>query len=604
MKKWKVLSSVFLCSIFFTSGGVVAQADTNPITSNATTTSTTDSTTTTVEETSVPSVSNTTSSEPAEPTELTSSSSNIATTESTESTETTSTTKEEPVQPEVTLTQQAHVQNIGWMSEVIGDSATIGTTGKGLRLEAFKLSLRSSMSGRIEYRVHVSNIGWQSKVSNGMIAGTTGRSLTIEALQINLTGDLANFYDVYYRVHVQNIGWLGWTKNGGYAGTQGLSLRAEALEVSLVSKADSGFAVSNDSFIDNPVVNYQSHLSRIGWTRENRDGEITGTTGQSRPIEALKFHIANTPFGSIKYRAHVSNIGWLSWKDSNQIAGTTGLSLPMEAIQIELTGQLENKYDIYYRAHISNIGWLDWAKNGETAGSTGLSIPMEALEVKLVKKDSRAPGYTEKHYLDPAVLKKSYIIDISSYQNPNFINYDLLAQNISGAIVRIHHGSSIIDSVYERHITELQKRDVPVAVYGWALGKSDAEMRKDAEILYKLAHKFHPTFWWIDVEEKSMNNMRHGVEVFRQRLKELGAQKVGVYIANHKYKEFNIDTSKFDGVWIPTYGRNNGLYEGVNPTSTNNYDLHQYTSKGRLPGYGGDMDMSRIVRRGYSYFFD
>ena len=34
----------------------------------------------------------------------------------------------------------------------------------------------------------------------------------MEAIQIELTGELARYYDVYYSAHVQQLGWLGWAK--------------------------------------------------------------------------------------------------------------------------------------------------------------------------------------------------------------------------------------------------------------------------------------------------------------------------------------------------------------------------------------------------------
>ena len=55
-------------------------------------------------------------------------------------------------------------------------------------------------------------------------------------MQIRLTGEMANHYDVYYRVHAQNIGWMGWAKNGEQAGTAGYSYRLEAVQVKLVPK--------------------------------------------------------------------------------------------------------------------------------------------------------------------------------------------------------------------------------------------------------------------------------------------------------------------------------------------------------------------------------
>ena len=39
-----------------------------------------------------------------------------------------------------------------------------------------------------------------------------------------------------------------------------------------------------------------------------------------------------------------------------------------------------------------------------------------------------------------------------------------------------------------------------------------------------------------------------------------------------------------------------------NPTATSNYDIHQYTSNGKLSGYSGPLDLNRIVRKGFEYF--
>ena len=51
------------------------------------------------------------------------------------------------------------------------------------------------------------------------LSGTAGEGKRVEAIQINLTGEMANHYDVYYRVHAESYGWLDWAKNGESAGT-------------------------------------------------------------------------------------------------------------------------------------------------------------------------------------------------------------------------------------------------------------------------------------------------------------------------------------------------------------------------------------------------
>ena len=138
--------------------------------------------------------------------------------------------------PAATVEYQAHVQDIGWQSTV-SDGATAGTSGRSLRVEALKVSLaHADYSGSVQIRAHVQDIGWQGWSATG---GTSGQSKRVEALQIRLTGEMANHYDVYYRVHAQNIGWMGWAKNGEKAGTEGKSLRLEAIQVKLVPKGSS-----------------------------------------------------------------------------------------------------------------------------------------------------------------------------------------------------------------------------------------------------------------------------------------------------------------------------------------------------------------------------
>lgn len=195
------------------------------------------------------------------------------------------------------------------------------------------------------------------------------------------------------------------------------------------------------------------------------------------------------------------------------------------------------------------------------------------------------------------------IIDISEWQEPSKINYDVLCRVVTGVIIRVQYGSNYVDKYYQTHIKEFTKRGVPFAVYAWVRGSSNGDMEKEATDFYNRVAKYNPQFWWLDIEEQSMRDMRTGCEKYRSKLKSLGAKKVGCYIANHLYKGFNIDVSKFDGVWIPTYGKNSGKYEGSNPTATNDYDIHQYTSEGKLNGYHGALDLNRIVRKGFDYFF-
>nr|DAM13512.1 MAG TPA: Lysozyme [Caudoviricetes sp.] len=193
-----------------------------------------------------------------------------------------------------------------------------------------------------------------------------------------------------------------------------------------------------------------------------------------------------------------------------------------------------------------------------------------------------------------------YIIDLSHHQDPGRIDYNKLAKQLDFAIVRTQYGSRTEDRHYKTHHRELRKRGVPTAAYAWVRGVSYGDMQTEAQDFYNRTKDLEPTFWFLDIEEESMKDMRYGVKAYVQRLRELGAKKVGVYIAHHLYKKFDIDTSDFDAIWIPHYGVNNGK---VNSTPKYDCDLHQYTSKGKLEGYPGCLDLNRLMNGRTIEFF-
>ena len=288
-----------------------------------------------------------------------------------------------------------HVQDIGWQGYV-KDGSTAGTTGQSKRLEAIriKLSNNTSYNGTIQYQTHIQDIGWQGWKMKDDTSGTSGQSKRLEAIRIKLTDELAENYDIYYRVHAQEFGWLGWAKNGESAGTAGYSYRLEAIEVKLVEKGGKAPGSTQDAYRQR-YVSYQTHVQDIGWQGIKYDGDVAGTSGQSKRLEAINISLSNPLYsGSIEYQTHVQDIGWQGWKANGQMAGTSGQSKRLEAIRIKLTDELAENYDIYYRVHAQEFGWLGWAKNGESAGTEGYSYRLEAIQIQLVKKGSSAPGST------------------------------------------------------------------------------------------------------------------------------------------------------------------------------------------------------------------
>ena len=129
-------------------------------------------------------------------------------------------------------------------------------------------------------------------------------------------------------------------------------------------------------------VKYQTHVQDIGWQTQVKDGEIAGTEGQSKRLEAIKIELKNLENIKIKYQTHIEDIGWQNWKYNGELTGTESQSKRLEAIKIEL--EYSEEYSIMYRVHIQDIGWQEWKYDGEVAGTEGQSKRVEAIEIKLV----------------------------------------------------------------------------------------------------------------------------------------------------------------------------------------------------------------------------
>ncbi|MEG3269976.1 glycoside hydrolase family 25 protein [Streptococcus suis] len=227
-----------------------------------------------------------------------------------------------------------------------------------------------------------------------------------------------------------------------------------------------------------------------------------------------------------------------------------------------------------------------------------------AVKQSNTSTSSKTTNSSSSYYIANALEMKP-IIDVSAWQRPSEIDYDTLSKNISGAIVRIQSGSHTknentatdkngLDKSFDTHIKEFQARNIPVAVYAYVTGNSIESMQEEAQSFYKAANKYKPTFYWLDVEEYTMDDMNAGVEAFRKELETLGAKNIGIYVGTYFMEDHSINVDKFDAIWIPTYGDDSGYYNAA-PNTDLDYDLHQYTSRGYVNGFEHHLDLNIIT---------
>ena len=151
---------------------------------------------------------------------------------------------------------------------------------------------------------------------------------------------------------------------------------------------------------------YRTHVQNKGWQGIVKNGEVSGTEGESLRLEAIELNANAIDYDiGVRYKTHVQNKGWQDFAENGALSGTEGESLRLEAIKIELTGEDADLFDVYYQVHIQNMGWMDWAKNGDPAGTEGFGCRMEGIKVQVVLKGSEAPGKVERPYVKKSGLK-------------------------------------------------------------------------------------------------------------------------------------------------------------------------------------------------------
>ncbi len=130
----------------------------------------------------------------------------------------------------------AYVHGTGW-TENYGDN-TLCQAPQGGYVTAIRASLENQpaeLTGTISYQVNLSGSGWLDWQENYAEAGSTETDMPLEAVRFQLTGQLAEQYDIYYSVY-QNGAWTELSMNGETAGTEAMGLRVDGLRLAVRRK--------------------------------------------------------------------------------------------------------------------------------------------------------------------------------------------------------------------------------------------------------------------------------------------------------------------------------------------------------------------------------
>lgn len=184
-------------------------------------------------------------------------------------------------------------------------------------------------------------------------------------------------------------------------------------------------------------------------------------------------------------------------------------------------------------------------------------------------------------------------IDVSKHNG--VIDWDKVI--VDFAIIRIGFGmyENQKDEMFERNYSEATKVNIPVGVYHYSYAKSVDEAIKEAELVIKwLNGRKLDLPVYFDIEDNSQKNLSRAIldgmcEAFCNRIEKAGYW-AGIY--SNKYWA----TSVISGIklgkkytyWIAQYTDE--------CTYTGDYAIWQYTSKGKVNGISGNVDMNEMVK--------
>ena len=181
------------------------------------------------------------------------------------------------------------------------DGGLGGTTGQGLAIKNIKLGISSNpgISGSIVYRGHRQTYGDSSsdvQAGSTMCTKCSGAAnysdvqKRLEQIEIALTGEVANYFDVYYRVHVRSQGWLTTVSNGRWTGSTGLCKRVEAIQIQVVPKTSNkpNFGTTDTDIIQITPANGSNNCPIIKKEYQCHDVPYSYTGSDTHPGWTVK----------------------------------------------------------------------------------------------------------------------------------------------------------------------------------------------------------------------------------------------------------------------------------------------------------------------------
>ena len=182
------------------------------------------------------------------------------------------------------------------------------------------------------------------------------------------------------------------------------------------------------------------------------------------------------------------------------------------------------------------------------------------------------------------------LIDVSEHQGK--IDWEKVKPQIDGAILRCGYGMDIErqdDTYFKRNADECTRLGIPFGVYLYSYADSIEKAKSEAAHVLRVIDGYKLSFpVYLDLEESgTQNGAVERANIFGDIIEKAGYW-CGVYANLNWWNNYLKGLERFTK-WVAQYNKTCD-YKGAN------LDIWQYTSKGKIDGIGGNVDMNECYR--------
>lgn len=188
------------------------------------------------------------------------------------------------------------------------------------------------------------------------------------------------------------------------------------------------------------------------------------------------------------------------------------------------------------------------------------------------------------------------LIDVSEH-NGNIDWQKVKAAGVTGAIIRCGYGKNLKkqdDKKFTRNMDGAINAGLDIGVYLYSYATNTASAKSEAEHVLRLIEPYKANInlpIYYDLEEHGIENAAKTNAVTFGDIIEKAGYWCGVYASISWFKTYLKGLDRFTK-WVAAWGKNTGK-PGTKPDIA--CDLWQYTSKGKINGISGNVDLDELL---------